>query len=203
MENALLYDWLTVSFKDVDFQDLIYFLGLHEKPWRERSTRLFYEKRIEFDGISVHYSSEFDVTHNKGCCLEMSGQGCRDFETFSDCSWSELFDFIKATDGRITRIDIAYDDFSGVLDIPVMASFARQFWFTSRSQKIRIMEESEDGEPDHMGYSVCHGSKSSDLFIRCYDKRVEKHAWDIPHWVRFEVQLRNDNCMGFVSENDL
>lgn len=199
MENCLLYDWFTCSFKNVEFTDLLYFLGLHEKPWQEKSTRLHYAKRLCFDGISIHYSPEDDLIHEKGCCLEMSGQGCRDFDTFSDCSWQELFDFVKATDGHITRLDIAYDDFTGVLNVQTMAAFARNFWFTARSQKIRIMEESEDGEPDHMGFSVCHGSKSSNIYIRCYDKRVEKHAWDIPHWVRFEVQLRADNCEGFVS----
>lgn len=200
MKNAILYDWLTVSFQNVDKETLIHLLGMDTCPWRtaETGSRLRYASRLCFDGVSLHWSPEFDYKHNSGICLEMSGQGCRDFETFGNGDWLSLFEFVKLSGGKVTRLDIAFDDFSGLLDLRIMSEFARRFWFTSRSQKVRIMEESEDSEPDHMGISVCHGSKSSDLYIRCYDKRVEKHAWDIPHWVRLEVQLRNDNCPGFL-----
>lgn len=200
MKNALLYDWFTVSFSGVDKETIIHVLGMDSYPWQtaDNGSRLKYASRLYFDGVSVHWTPDNDFKHNAGVCLEMSGHGCRDFETFGHGDWLQLFDFVKLTGGQVSRIDIAFDDFTGLIDLNCMAAFARKFWFTSRSQKVRIMEESEDGEPDHLGISVCHGSKSSDLYLRCYDKRVEKHAWEIPHWVRFEVQLRHDNCQGFL-----
>lgn len=206
MENCILYDWLTVSFQNVDKDTIIHLLGLQSVAWTEAETgsRLKYGHRIFFDGVSVHFTDDTDRRHNIGVCLEMSGQGCRDFETHGKGDWWILFEFIRLAKGRITRLDIAFDDFSGLISLPVMAGMARRFFFTSRSQNVRVIEESSDGDPDHMGISVCHGSKSSDIYIRCYDKRVERHAWEIPHWVRFEVQLRNDNCAGFVlAEGDL
>ena len=200
MENAILYDWFTVTFKDVDKETIIHLLGMDSCSWQasEKGSRMKYANRLEFDGISVHWTPEFDYHHTAGICLEMSGQGCRDYETFGSGDWQALFEFVGLAGGHVTRLDISYDDFQGLLDIKVMAHFARNFWYTSRSQKIRIMEEAEEANSDHVGISVCHGAKSSDIYIRCYDKRAEKHAWDIPHWVRFEVQLRNDNCQGFL-----
>ena len=201
MENLILYDWLTVSFLNVDKDTIIHLLGLDSAAWQEQQTgsRLRYGHRISFDGISMHYTDDWDFKHNQGCCLEMSGQGCRDYETFGKGDWWLLFDFIRLVKGKVTRLDIAYDDFQGLIPIDIMADMAARYLYTARSQKMRIMQESEDADPDHLGISVCHGSKSSNIYIRCYDKRVERHAWDIPHWVRLEVQLRNDDCAGFLA----
>lgn len=202
MENCFIYDWLTVSFKnDVDVDCLIHVLGLTSIPWefQETGSRLKYGHRIAYDGISIHYTDPDDIRHNEGCCLEMSGQGCRDFETFGKGDWWVLFEFIRLTGGTITRLDIAYDDFSGVLPLRTIFDMADRWYFTARSQKLRLMKESPDSDPAHAGLSVCHGSKSSEVYVRIYDKRVERHAWDeMQHWVRFEIQLRGSCCLGFV-----
>lgn len=177
-------------------------LGLTGVAWESvAGSRLRYASRLSFDGISIHYSDELDRKHNKGICVEMSGQGCRDFETFGTGDWDGLFDFIKVSGSNVSRLDLAFDDFSGLIPIEQMAAQARRFEFTARSQKLRIMEESSDGDPAHMGISVCHGSKSSEIYIRCYDKRAEKNAFDeFAHWVRFEIQLRGSNARGWLDE---
>ena len=200
MDNRLLYDWLTVSFKVLDYDVLLRGLGLAGLAWSEQDTgsRLRYGHRLAFDGMSLHYTDEWDNRHNQGCCLEFSGQGCRDFETYGTGDWAELFRLVRGCEARVTRLDIAYDDFTGVLPLDIIADMAARYQFTARSQHLRIMRESVDAQPDHMGISVCHGTKSSDLYIRLYDKRVEKKRWDLPHWVRCEIQLRNDNTAGFV-----
>ena len=117
MENCILYDWLTVSFQNVDKDTLIHLLGMDTQPWQEQEngSRLRYGHRISFDGISVHYTDDHDLKHNQGICLEMSGQGCRDFETFGKKDWWLLFEFIRLTKGKVTRLDIAYDDFQGLI----------------------------------------------------------------------------------------
>ena len=199
-QDCILYDWFTASFPYLSRDDLITALGMDRICWADSDTgsRLRYGHRMVNDGISVHYTDECDHRHNPGVCLEMSGQGCRDFETFGHGNWSKLFDLVRFQQGNITRIDIAFDDFSGLIPLRIMAEQARRYQFTARSQHLRITEESIDGDPDHMGISVCHGSKSSEIFVRCYDKRVERQRWEVPHWVRLEVQLRAGNAAGFV-----
>lgn len=200
-ENCLLYDWFTVSFSILDYGTLIHFLGLDRLAWQESDSgsRLRYGHRLFAGGISVHYTDDRDVKHNQGCCLEMSGQGCREFESFGSGDWESLIKFCIAAGGNITRVDIAYDDFTGVLPIDIIADMAARYDFTAQSQHLRITHESKDAKPEHMGISVCHGSKSSAIYIRIYDKRVERQNWDVKHWIRCEVQLRQENCKGFLT----
>ena len=200
-DNCILYDWFTCSFVGVDYYDLTRVLGMDQVKWTLQKTgsRLKYGHRLAFDGISIHYTDPDDHVHQVGICLEMSGQGCRDFETFGLGDWQRLFEFVALADGHITRLDIAYDDFTGVLPIRTMYDQADRFEFTARTQKVQLIKQSEDADPAHAGLSICHGSKSSEVFVRCYDKRVERHAWDeYDHWVRFEIQLRGSNACGFV-----
>ena len=177
-QNCILYDWLTVSFPNEKKETIIHLLGMDKVSWQvaENGSRMKYGHRLFFDGVSIHYSDDWDRKHNFGVCLEMSGQGCRDFETFGTGNWWVLFEFIRLRQARITRLDIAFDDFTGIIPLDCMAKQAEMFYFTARSQSVRITKESPDGNSDHMGISVCHGSKSSDLYIRCYDKRIERHT---------------------------
>ena len=103
MDNCFLFDWLTVSFSDdFGFADIIGLLGI-DRCIEEQKTgsRLKYGHRLAFDGISVHYTDDSDKRHNAGVCLEMSGQGCRDFETFGSGDWVDLFTSIAEMHGVI------------------------------------------------------------------------------------------------------
>ena len=111
MDNCFLFDWLTVSFQGLSFGDCISLLGMNHKTWEDQKTgsRMRYAHRLAYDGISIHYTEDGDTKHQAGCCIEMSGQGCRDFETFGSGDWSGLFEEIQFLGGNITRLDIAVD----------------------------------------------------------------------------------------------
>ena len=201
MDNCFLFDWLTVSFKTLGYADIIDMICMSGKSWEEQKggSRLRYAHRIAYDGISIHYSDDDDIKHNQGACLEMSGQGCRDFETFGCGDWSALFDDIAESDGKITRLDIAYDDFTGLLDLPMIADMARSLRFSSRLQRCSVYWDLiNHNDPDHVSLTVQHGSRSSDCMIRIYDKREERRAYEFEHWVRCELQLRSGCGQGFL-----
>lgn len=199
----LLYDWLTFSAVDLTPADVLDWLGLDGCCWRdEPGSKLHYARRMvgEGFGITVHYSPPEDTRHNLGVAVEMSGSGCRFFEDHGRIGWDDLFQWLLECEYKITRLDVACDDFCGLIQLPVMAAAARRFEYTAQSRKVRIMEECDSGEPEHLAISVCHGSKSSEVYFRAYDKRAERHAWDVcAHWVRFEMQLRGSNCYGFLT----
>lgn len=209
MENAILFDWLTFSAPDMTLQKMIGFLGLADKSWKlNQPSRLHYEYRAVLDGISIHYTSpmyfESDngKQRNRGCCVEMSGKGCRYFETYGTGDIYNILSEILAhtyQGWHCTRIDLAFDDFTGLIDLDHMARAAQDFCFTSRSQCREIIRSASAADPALDAITVIHGSKSSNLYIRCYDKRLERSRLDVPHWVRLEVQLRNDNCDGFIT----
>lgn len=205
MDNCLLFDWLTVSLQDCSFSDCVKMLGMESKTWEDQKSgsRMRYACRAAYDGISIHYTPNAeDTKHTPGACIEMSGQGCRDFETFGHKDWVKLFDLIDEYGGTITRLDVAYDDFRGLLPIDIIADCARLGLFTSRSQSLQIFQEWKNHtQRDRAALTVMHGSRSSDFAIRIYDKRAEKNAWDdFEHWVRFEIQMRKGCAGGFVEQ---
>ena len=97
---------------------------------------------------------------------------------------------------NVTRLDLAFDDFTGLIDIRQMADQAEQHHYTARSQRRTITLDCPDGDLDHDGISVCHGSRSSRIFIRCYDKRCERGRYELPHWIRLEIQFRAEDAQG-------
>lgn len=202
MENCLLYDWLTFSCKDLDLQHVLVFMGLPLTIDFQSmlGSRLRYQYRNHFHGISIHWSSDLvGVGYNAGVCVEMSGQGCRAYETYSKRSMADLVALVRQSGYNVSRVDIAYDDFSGVIPLDRMAEQARNFWFTSRLQQRKIVNESKISESEIAGLTVSHGSKSSRIYVRCYDKRVERSAFNIcDHWVRLEIQLRDENAVSFL-----
>ena len=219
-DNCILVDWLTFSGKSYGFNEMVALLGLTRVEWIEgKASRLHYQYVKQFGGISIHYTLQYSGKYNPGACCEMSGQGCRSFETYSDIDFVRLFQFLYSErfskycvrdpvtgqlvesdkcDITISRLDLAFDDHTGIIQIGTWAEFARRLWFTSRCSAMQITESFEKLAPEFCGLSICHGSRSSNVYIRIYDKRIERHAFDLDHWVRFEVQLRADAAQGFV-----
>ncbi len=189
--------------------DVAAFLGLSQCDWKDgQPSSLMYEFRAVCDGISIHYTSPFysaDETgrrRNKGFCIEMSGQGSRYFETYGKGNIYDLLTQIlfysESHAWKCTRLDLAFDDFSGLIDIEHMAAQAQNFEFTARSQTRKVIREAAEADPHLDAISIVHGSKSSNLFIRCYDKRLERNRLEIPHWIRLELQFRQENAMGII-----
>ena len=241
-KNCIIIDWLTFSHKLLTADEVIEVLGLTGENWVEESGSNYrYEKRKCFLHMTVHYTEKNHSGFVPGVCVEMSGQGCREFEEFSEISWSDLlgwiheesknpikiakpgsipvdmvlgvdvlaYDHVADNDihtvkiAQISRLDLAYDDFEGKLDINMMAAETRAFNYTTILKRHKIIEDSETADPDHVGLSVCFGSKSSNVYFRFYDKRVERERWDLDHWVRGEIQLRSAAAVGAQRSNGL
>ena len=194
-QNLILYDWFSFSLKSMQRDDMIAFLGLPASGWTEGlGSKYFYKERWLFGkGISIHFGGK-----NGGVFVEMSGQGCRELETYGCIDFDSLIPWVIAAGGNISRVDIAYDDFTGVLDIDEMFRAAQNFEFVATSHAINLAVSGSDRQ--HLGKSVCHGSRSSEVFFRCYDKRAERKAYDdYDHWIRFEMQLRGNAAYNFCS----
>ena len=118
-ENVVIYDWLSFTTKQHSPEEVIEALGLSHCPWSEINGARGYMDRKYFGCISIHYNGREDM----GVWCEMSGQGCRNFEdlTTLKSKWDDLFRFIHGNSLHITRLDVAYDDHTGVLNIDQIA----------------------------------------------------------------------------------
>ena len=196
MDNSVCYDFLTFSSKIHSTTSIIQLLGLEDISFESLKGFYGYRDRLYFDGISIHFNGSEDM----GICVEMSGKGCRSFETFGngdyDLIFSEILDnYNEDPDKRqmnITRIDIAYDDFNKVLDLDQLSNDTLKHYFSSRFKDYQVIFGNK-------GRAVNHGSNKSNVYIRCYDKRLEQHVEDkIEHWVRMELQIRAECALGFI-----
>jgi len=186
-EDIILFDWLSVtSFIDKP-EFFIDFLGLDCIEFQVIHGFYGYKWRYYFDGISIHYDGKED----QGVLLEMSGQGCRVFETYGNGDWEKLFSRFTSDCYNITRLDVAYDDHTGTLDIEKIAELTEKNLYLSKATKWTV-ERSSDGT------TVYIGSKKSETLIRFYDKGKERGYGDDVHWIRCELQLRRDRAQNFI-----
>lgn len=187
-ENVVLYDWLSFTSKTHTPEQLIEALGLSHCPWTETKGARGYMDRLYFGCISIHYNGRDDM----GVWCEMSGQGCRNFEDLTTLSnkWEDLFSFIHGNVLHMTRLDVAFDDHTGLLDIDRVADDTQEQRFVSRMTWWEVVRSSK-------GISVFIGSPQSKVRVRIYDKAAERGFDDGRHWVRVELQLRDGRAEEF------
>lgn len=189
MEDIILYDWLSFTSKESDPWYFVHLLGLSEVPWETIKGARGYQDRLYFNCISIHFNGREDM----GIWCEMSGQGCRAFESLTTLpeKWETLFKRIVNLKLNITRLDVAYDDHSGMLDIDEIIQDTRHKEYVSKSEYWEIIESSK-------GQSLQFGSPQSDTLIRIYDKARERNCPEGEHWIRCELQLRRDRAIAFT-----
>lgn len=187
--DIILYDWLSFTTKRSDPYYIVDLLGLSHIPWELTKGARGYRDRLYFNAISIHFNGRPDM----GVWCEMSGQGCRAFETLTklDQKWEDLFAEITAQQMNITRLDVAYDDHSGMLDIDEIIQDTRKKEYVSKSDYWEITESSK-------GQTVQFGSPQSDVLIRIYDKARERNCPAGEHWIRCELQLRRERAIAFT-----
>ena len=196
-ENIILRDWLTFTSKQHDPMEIVEALGLSHVSWVQLERGLHgYKSRIQFSNINILY----DGTDDMGVCCEMSGQGCRSFEEYTTLpnKWDDLLGFIFSNELHITRLDVAYDDHMGVFDLAQMEQDTRSYNFVSRFNRDPIIELQLQGEGVEPGKTFYFGSPSSKVRFRIYDKAVERGYTDGRHWVRFEIQMRDDRAENYL-----
>ncbi len=196
-ENVILFDWLTVSCKEEDPWYWVTLLHMEDAAWSAMEKgRNGYRNGLYFGSISILY----DGNPGMGICLDMSGQGCRTFEEYGSGDFIALFRLFSQDERfHITRLDVAFDDHSGILDIRQLFydtddQDGRQ-QFVSKFRKSKIEKSFKDGRPS---ISIYHGSEQSDIMIRIYDKAAERGLPETQHWVRVELQLRRDRASQFA-----
>lgn len=188
-DNKIIIDWLAFTTSISSPTDLISLLGMDGVVFADTFGARGWRRRLYFDCISIHYDG-----HDGLCWLEMSGQGCRAFESIGHGNYDVLFKYILDNPGQVnvTRLDVAYDDFDGLLDMDKLVDDTLHGNFVSRARKWKC-ELSSDG------VSITHGRKKSDILIRIYDKAAERGRSDeISHWVRCEIMLKHARAFEFI-----
>lgn len=191
--DIIIYDWLSFTVKTSDPHYIIALLGLKDAAWTTTKGAHGYRERLYYDHISIHYDGRSDM----GVWCEMSGQGCRAFESFSTLDgdkWQEFFRKLKEHNANVTRLDVAFDDHTGLLDLGKIVKDTQAGNFISKSDYAEYVWSTK-------GETVQVGSPASPVLIRIYDKARERNCPEGTHWNRVELQLRDERAQAFLEKN--
>lgn len=206
-ENRLIIDWFSFTSRKHSRDELIYLLGMVDCPFVYSPGNKGFQHKVSYEGVHVHWCDpDFDSPLTPFVWLEMSGKGCRTYETHGGGNFKFWFDQLNTEldkdpqdrDLRVKRIDVAFDDMTGVLNIDRVFRDSIEQNFTSRFRENSVYATFKNGLPQ---ISVDFGSKQSNVFVRIYDKAAERGFTpeQVPHWVRCEFQLKDENAAGFLS----
>lgn len=188
MKQTAFIDFLGVTFW-MDPSNVKQTIEIILKGWLGVETRVMdtgkgwngYKHRIDIEGVGlVAYGGNKDTVH-----LEMTGSGCMQVK-----DWGAVVESLKILEGRITRIDLAVDDFDGdTYNIGwCREQFSQGNFDPPKGMKPRASFYGDEGSGDGCTYYV--GSRSSGKLFRGYEKGKEQGNPESP-WFRCEVEWRN------------
>jgi len=98
---------------------------------------------------------------------------------------------------KVTRLDIAFDDLDGLLDMDVMYQKILSGELVTRFRKVTRIAGSRLEEAQKIGDTINIGSRSSNAFVRMYDKKLERESrgvdvTGIEKWVRVEIETKKE-----------
>lgn len=221
-QNCILVDWFSAVCFLEDYNELFPILGLVSAEcdrFKDGTGRYGFRKCIylvdtsdKSRGIFIYYDyyedSELEGSGlPRRVWLEMSGMGCRAFESLSEgVTFLDLLKkcVVDRPDDepffKINRLDIAYDIYNDPLLFDRVKAARADGCIISALSSSQLVEDVElvGGKfPDYIGRTLYLGSAQSEIRFRLYDKKLERHRDDIESWYRWEVQLRREQALRF------
>ncbi|ANQ85054.1 putative phage replication initiation factor [Azoarcus olearius] len=142
-----------------------------------------YAHRMDVEGVGlVAFGGNSNTVH-----IELTGAGCMQVK-----SWDEVADSLDLLEGRITRLDLAVDDFDGQY---YSIDWCKQQYSDGGFKPKRGPEPKAhlwDDMGSGKGKTFYVGSRESGRLFRGYEKGKEQGDPD-SNWFRLEVETRNRN----------
>lgn len=182
---AITIDWLQfTASKKCPLDTIIQLLHLNVNTFKKLDRgRMGYKQQMCGNNISILY----DGNEGMNAHVILSGEACRLYSINN--SLIELLGRINNSKSKVTRIDLAIDDKKGdiinlnkirkdIIDCNVISK-----WKTSLEMIKRSLSEHEC-----LGYTMNIGSRSSEMFLRIYDKSKEQNIEG--KWARMELEIK-------------
>ncbi|MBL4573845.1 MAG: replication initiation factor domain-containing protein [Gammaproteobacteria bacterium] len=140
-----------------------------------------YEKRIQLGAFGLVAFG--GASQNNSIHVELAGHGCNQVK-----DWLLVNDWFETSDSRITRLDLAHDDFDGdVVNISNAIRWYEDDLFSSngRPPSRHLHDDFDSGD----GKTLNIGKRGNDRFTRIYEKG--KQLGDPKSlWCRAEVEFK-------------
>lgn len=187
----LLIDYLTFSVKNISLKHAIRLFGLQNVQFVEGSSKFRgYRYGLYSKGIQLFYGGD-----NGGVCISFSGTGCRALESYNPgLNWYRYIMLLYRHYPRchISRLDVACDEREGILNYNKLKKDSLSRHYVSRFDVPLVSDGAEQ--------SIIWGSPTSRIRVRIYNKALERGLSSDQHWMRCEMQLRDEAALSFIRE---
>jgi phage replication initiation protein len=198
-------DWFQGTFVlEKNVQEIIYILGFDNRHvFMPSGGKFGYKNSVRFGNITILYNG----TEKMGVHVEMTGQGCRTFEKHSELDWRELFlrfEVHPQAKIKMTRIDLAIDDFKGYFKIPNLRKYLLNSQVTSLFRMAKNISNIVIKTGEEKGHTLYFGRPTSEIQVRFYEKNIEQEMKGntVPEhaqiWNRTEIQARDGRAEAFA-----
>lgn len=186
-----LIDWFEFTIPVRDHLVVLRLLGIKVEEYIELEKGMYlYKNQLLCGNIRVMFNG---ISDDMGVHVQMSGEGCRQYEQRFGDNWLELIRGVIRLGGHFTRLDVAVDDLSGYFTIDMVKDKVCSGEVRTVFKGAGLNNSYKFGKDKGSmvdGQTVYFGSKHSELRIRFYDKALEQGVDYF--WNRTEVQSRND-----------
>lgn len=145
---------------------------------------------------------------DRGILIQLSGQGCRQFEAFLEAQRRTWFDFFYACfdyKAKFTRVDLAINDYKEYLNIPVLLNKIDRQELISRFEVYEFNGSGSISKKKRGGVSIYLGSKKSLFYIAFYQKNYEQAkklgipVEEVPIKNRYELRFKDERAMDAIT----
>lgn len=229
LDNGLMacVDWLSFTLLDSeDPMNVVSMLGYAKKDFFASSGLNGYRQslrcyssplKILFDGnegmgvhVDISGSAISDVlSHFQNSRVDATPFGTTAYntESFDLTVFCDLLRAILENSGQITRLDLAIDDIgTQFFSVSELRSILLSGAFVSKFRKWKDFSKHENGK-GIIGETLYLGSRSSDVYLRVYDKQQEQNEKLLSNgsapleytWVRWEFELKRQRAQSAVA----
>ncbi len=216
-------DWLrfTVTNEDYSVDDVIQLLGFSKSDFTELEKGANgYKSQLKLDGYPVFilYNGNQDMGIHVSVSGTAIGKVIEQFKEtlvidtpfgeaplFSDVANTYFIEFLLKirSIGHFSRIDLAIDDIgANYFSMSSLESFVLENRVVSKFRSCDPRKPFNISTGEVLGYTLNFGSRSSDIFLRVYDKKLEQNSklerngeeLISYEWVRWELELKNSRA---------
>lgn len=112
--------------------------------------------------------------------------------------YQSVLGFIERKGGHVTRIDVALDDRGVLVPLAKVIEAIAIGQIVTRASKSQILQGNDLHAWSTTGQTISIGSRSSQTFLRIYDKRLELAAKGEPdaqdYGIRWELELKKERA---------
>lgn len=177
--NGYKLDWFAFTVKNSgQMETILTTLNYSLDEFKDSPPRYFYNTGLTLGNyVNIYYNSkdkEVNKTSSNTINFVFTGQGCTDLALRFENDIFKIFNLLYPFKIKVTRLDLAFDDFTGVFDFNLIKSKLERGEYRSSKKTYNIVKSSNT-KKERLGETIYFGSSriKKGFYLKMYDKRSQ------------------------------